>query len=996
MPTNQRAKGTFKLENTNPRYKNFVHSIFTAGDVNQFNSSRIRRSLTAKPVPDFTSNLFQPYKVVQVANKFKNLDAKAVGNTFRYLFYKFKKGIFVRIANSQLESFIPFSNAHFKNEFADRIAVDPKWKGNVQAFLDSLSQRLGYARTGPHIPINEWIANNGLLRFEFQKFESDNNVDVLYDMFLTLVKERELPDVEFFLNRRDFPQMKINATEPYNHIYDSENYPLISYNYKKYAPILSGSVAKQYADIAFPTYEDWTRVRYSPYPKIKQVAWRSKVNRVVFRGASTGIGYTPETNQRLKALQLSLFGSPFLRNLLDIGITNWNLRPRKYENVPYLQSIDPPFPNSPKMYPITPKMNLQEQSHFKFILTLEGHVAAYRLSYEMSSGSVILLAESNWKMWFYHFIKPYVHYVPVARDLSDLEEVIKWCLAHDEDCRLIAENALAFYQTYLGEKGILDFLQKELWEVSLAVGAYSYFPDLIVWTAEEERRLLNIEHSDVSYRFNLPAGPRCIGRLDGIATVFRAKTMKELTYEASLFRNTNGDINLYQMNNCLLVGKFANNEAKKLEHVHESYIGVKAINFIVGKIPNFMYVYGPIKDEKDTVFVEYINGPSMMNWLKSGDYSVKTLLDILLQVNMALAMAQNYTGFIHYDLYPWNIIIQTLPEKIKVNYFIDIDTVLSFETDTVPVLIDYGKSRCLVFEKEYGLVDHGFANLYRVNPIIDTLTLLYGTVNVLRDANKIAPSEALVFDVLLDFARIVGIKDFDNVKFYGRYGALFDYERWQKGNGPKQFIDHLVVNFPMQFSNSLLRLTPDNLEAGKFYYLTERGNPIYTAACMLYGDEQKAFLELINHIDQNRYPLSSDDLFQKVINNIVYRRLAFMYEEVESRGSATVRSKWDRVVKIFNYQPPITSYEPLVEYPKPRFLPLNEDVTPQDVAKSVLPYMPDEMNWAKIHLLWIESYLFGITRNVGDFGRFISMRGFDFQNALASEGTRRKLATLNF
>ncbi len=33
----------------------------------------------------------------------------------------------------------------------------------------------------------------------------------------------------------------------------------------------------------------------------------------------------------------------------------------------------------------------------------------------------------GWKMWFSHLLKPYIHYVPVKSDLSDLIEKIQWC-----------------------------------------------------------------------------------------------------------------------------------------------------------------------------------------------------------------------------------------------------------------------------------------------------------------------------------------------------------------------------------------------------------------------------------------------------------------------------------------------------------------------------------------------------------------------------------------
>lgn len=49
----------------------------------------------------------------------------------------------------------------------------------------------------------------------------------------------------------------------------------------------------------------------------------------------------------------------------------------------------------------------------------------------MLGGFVIIKQESPVVQWFYEDMKPYVHYVPVAHDLSDILKVIDWLRAHD-------------------------------------------------------------------------------------------------------------------------------------------------------------------------------------------------------------------------------------------------------------------------------------------------------------------------------------------------------------------------------------------------------------------------------------------------------------------------------------------------------------------------------------------------------------------------------------
>jgi hypothetical protein len=44
---------------------------------------------------------------------------------------------------------------------------------------------------------------------------------------------------------------------------------------------------------------------------------------------------------------------------------------------------------------------------------------------------------------------PFVHFVPVAHDLSDLNEVYEWCTTHLRECEEIAANGRSFIQNFL-------------------------------------------------------------------------------------------------------------------------------------------------------------------------------------------------------------------------------------------------------------------------------------------------------------------------------------------------------------------------------------------------------------------------------------------------------------------------------------------------------------------------------------------------------------------
>jgi len=58
-------------------------------------------------------------------------------------------------------------------------------------------------------------------------------------------------------------------------------------------------------------------------------------------------------------------------------------------------------------------------------------VAAYRLPYLLAGDSVILKQDSHYYEFFYKQLRPYVHYIPVKADLSDLLDRIQWAKQHD-------------------------------------------------------------------------------------------------------------------------------------------------------------------------------------------------------------------------------------------------------------------------------------------------------------------------------------------------------------------------------------------------------------------------------------------------------------------------------------------------------------------------------------------------------------------------------------
>lgn len=685
------TEGEKKIVNTNPRYKFFSQTHFTAGDIDQFSQYR-DPSNGSLEVTDITTKIH--FEIPQQLNwsKYRDLDVSAVDNTFKYLFNKFKKGIFIKIKHGQVKVFLPFSNKNFTNEWSDRIRIHPKY-GDFLNFMKHITTLEGYKFSPNKINkfIDTWYANNCLLRSEYPVFEGDTNVPNTSDMFLTLCQSRKLPDIEFFVNRRDFPLLKTDSTEPYNHIYDNDSTPLLSHNYTNYSPILSMVSAEGFADIPIPTGDDWARVcisegKYFPHSSVRTGAissvtpWKDRISTAIFRGASTGVGVTTDTNPRLKLASMSKTspkdsnGTPYL----DAGITKWNLRPRKISGEKYLQTID--IDSLP--FSLVGFLSPQEQSNYKYVINVPGHVASYRLSRELESGSCILLVESQYKLWYSPILVPYTHYVPVKSDLSDLFSQIEWCKANDSKCKQIAENALAFSKTYLTREGILDYLTTLIIGLKKVNGTYLY--NQISPREVQHCKELNV----------IPTIPKQIS----LESFLNSKKTKEI------FTNANTSIIEYTISGKQIVQK------KSSSVLHEAFISLQT-----NELPNFVHTYGYYEQ---FILTESVKGITLSQYIKSDSFNITDFILILVQIASALHLAQEKCKFVHNDLTPWNIMCHTLDRPKTITY-----KGVSVTTNIIPTIIDMGRSH-IVFKNEH----YGNINMFSTSTIQDIVTLLVTSI----------------------------------------------------------------------------------------------------------------------------------------------------------------------------------------------------------------------------------------------------------------------------
>lgn len=436
----------------------------------------------------------------------------STSNTLKYLFYHMKCGIFVMIRDGKLRIFAPFCNSDYRNTWQDKLTLEGD--GSLDMYY---TKKAGlYREEQIEHDRSKWWANGNIICNELTKEEDkdkmqhwgDHFLAPLRDMLAEACNQREMPDCEFFLNKRDYPQLKVNVprggvpVEPYGFIFDKDDrdpdqdVDLVGeYKFHTYAPIVSfyGAAPDRFTDIPWPSSEDWEAACGLVFPQTFintrdetgkpefngnprdlfteanfrkfERAWEdNRVATAFFRGTATGGGTTIDDNQRLKVAHLSHIwkndeekggGEPFL----DAAIVGWNLRDKKTADKPMTFLRQNEFGFTAGRHHFTP---IYEQSKYKYLVYVDGHCAACRYGFMMRLGSVILKVATRQvadRMWYFPLLKPYVDHVPVKADLSDLEEKIRWCRENDEKCKQIGLNAMAFYEKYVARSALLDYVE---------------------------------------------------------------------------------------------------------------------------------------------------------------------------------------------------------------------------------------------------------------------------------------------------------------------------------------------------------------------------------------------------------------------------------------------------------------------------------------------------------------------------------------------------------
>lgn len=180
-------------------------------------------------------------------------------------------------------------------------------------------------------------------------------------------------------------------------------------------------------------------------------AWSSKIEKLFWRGVASDGCYTMQNWTQIPRGRIVYYSKYIYPDLIDAGFTA----------VPPLHSTN--HEGFHKEIGFTGWVPPELHAKFKYQLLIDGITSTYPGSHwRLISGCLTMKHESDDLMWFYRDLVPWVHYVPLKKDLSDVAEKILWARSHDDEARQIAMNAREFALTHLMPEHILLYCYKAL------------------------------------------------------------------------------------------------------------------------------------------------------------------------------------------------------------------------------------------------------------------------------------------------------------------------------------------------------------------------------------------------------------------------------------------------------------------------------------------------------------------------------------------------------
>lgn len=340
----------------------------------------------------------------------------------QWMYHACRTGIAVCIRNHELELFVPFCNPDYINTWSDeaRRSIPP----------------IG-------LPPNRWWANGWTLCGDevSEQLWGDHGICAIQNMLMVACEKGEVGDCDFIINKRDSACIRLDQCDAMNPM-DPFQRPIPR---PSLVPVLSCYTGNQFADIAMPLPSDWHRLSrgafqaqrpLGPVQLPRDIPWKDKYDCAIFRGSLTGAGGNASTNQRIALLHL------------HDGL-NFDLRgtgsSRRLRRCPLEKSIVIPDFTGLSVGKQHYMPLWKQQELYRYTVTIDGHSGADRLASLAGGNQCILKIASPTHAlcpdtWASERMYAWEHYLPVCRQMTDLQARLMWARRHPEVCQRIRGN----------------------------------------------------------------------------------------------------------------------------------------------------------------------------------------------------------------------------------------------------------------------------------------------------------------------------------------------------------------------------------------------------------------------------------------------------------------------------------------------------------------------------------------------------------------------------
>lgn len=401
---------------------------------------------------NFLSKIINPF-----TNVIKETHRDKFINTCNYMFKNVGYGVFVFILEGKI---------HTYQIFANNTTTRPGSQCISKKMIINNNKTTRKYKKG--IPIkNKKHMGYHYCMFKAYKewWKAETDRSIYYHLLETCLKGTNITTC-FFLNLNTFPVLfKRKCSQYILHQDVCKNNAKISNNF---IPVLSGATTKEHFDkcIVYPdAWEVVTRKRFGTYctnnfidsfDKLNK-NWNNKTDTVIFRGENkTCYPLDEDRNERLKVI--NIFDKIKQNNdtNIDIDVGFVNLKPKNYfiddnmntGNIENMKSLE--------------KIPMHVQSNCKYILDIDGHANPWRLCFELSYNSCIILVKSHYYSWFYDKLEHMKNVYIIESDSKKLNNEIINCLKkldrNDNVGKKIAHGATKLYKDIINYNYIKNYM----------------------------------------------------------------------------------------------------------------------------------------------------------------------------------------------------------------------------------------------------------------------------------------------------------------------------------------------------------------------------------------------------------------------------------------------------------------------------------------------------------------------------------------------------------